>query len=225
MNSATTTEATTWAALVGGLVYAALAFGWRSYRQWRTTGDHGFRGFSAPFGSLAWWAARLFTVCVLACLAAPVLRLAGVDDPTPPALPAVRWIGVVVALAGAGATLLTQTAMGASWRIGVQGSERTRLVTDGPFRHCRNPIFAAMVVTVAGLVLMAPTWTGLLGLLALGVAVHLQVRRVEEPYLRALHGRDYERYAARTGRYLPRLGRAQPDHVTDTGSGFAGPGS
>jgi protein-S-isoprenylcysteine O-methyltransferase Ste14 len=36
---------------------------------------------------------------------------------------------------------------------------------------------------------------------------HVQVRLVEEPYLRRVHGCAYETYAARTGRFLPRIGR------------------
>jgi hypothetical protein len=38
-------------ALVGWLVFLAVGAGWRSWHQRRLTGDHGFRGLSAPFGS------------------------------------------------------------------------------------------------------------------------------------------------------------------------------
>jgi protein-S-isoprenylcysteine O-methyltransferase Ste14 len=37
--------------------------------------------------------------------------------------------------------------MGASWRIGVDPSERTDLVTGGAFALVRNPIFSAMLLT------------------------------------------------------------------------------
>jgi hypothetical protein len=42
---------------------------------------------------------------------------------------------------------------------------------------------------------------------ALVAAVQLQVRAVEEPHLRATHGDAYAAYAARTGRFVPRIGR------------------
>ena len=43
-------------------------------------------------------------------------------------------------------------------------------------------------------------------LVALVAAVQLQVRVVEEPYLRAVHGAAYDAYAARAGRFLPGIG-------------------
>ena len=52
-----------------------------------------------------------------------------------------------------------------------------------------------------------PTAAGLAGLLVLLVALELQVRGVEEPYLRAVHGSHYRAYEAEVGRFLPALGR------------------
>lgn len=115
--------------------------------------------------------------------------------------------GTALALAGVGLTLYAQVAMGTSWRIGVDPGERTELVVDGPFALVRNPIFSAMLPTAAGLALMVPNSASLAGLAGLAVALELQVRVVEEPYLRRVHGRDYERYAARVGRFVPGLGR------------------
>jgi protein-S-isoprenylcysteine O-methyltransferase Ste14 len=54
---------------------------------------------------------------------------------------------------------------------------------------------------------MVPTWPSVLALVALVVAVELQVRAVEEPYLRAMHGSAYAAYAARAGRFVPGIGR------------------
>jgi protein-S-isoprenylcysteine O-methyltransferase Ste14 len=103
--------------------------------------------------------------------------------------------------------LAAQIAMGESWRIGVDESERTELVTDGPFALARNPIFAAMLPTSLGLALMVPSWVAFAGLAALFIALELQVRVVEEPYLRRVHGRTYSDYASRVGRFFPGVGR------------------
>jgi hypothetical protein len=80
---------------------------------------------------------------------------------------------------------------GAVWpggRIGVDPAERTSLVTTGVFAHVRNPVFTAMVLARLGVVLMVPTWVSAAALSTLVAAVQLQVRQVEEPYLRAVHG-------------------------------------
>jgi protein-S-isoprenylcysteine O-methyltransferase Ste14 len=113
----------------------------------------------------------------------------------------------VLAALGVAATLAAQLAMGASWRIGVDEDERTTLVTTGPFALARNPIFTAMIITAAGLAAMVPNLVALTALALTIVAIQLQVRAVEEPYLQRVHGPDYHRYAARVGRFLPGIGR------------------
>jgi len=44
---------------------------------------------------------------------------------------------------------------------------------------------------------------------ALVVAVEVQVRLVEEPYLTKTHGERYLRYASRVGRFVPGAGLLQ----------------
>jgi protein-S-isoprenylcysteine O-methyltransferase Ste14 len=124
--------------------------------------------------------------------------------------PVVAGAGLVLAGAGIGLTFWAQLAMGASWRIGVDPAERTALVTSGPFAVVRNPIFSTMALTAVGLTLMAPTAIGLIALAVLVGALEIQVRGVEEPYLRGVHGEAFAAYAARTGRFVPRItpGRA-----------------
>lgn len=118
------------------------------------------------------------------------------------------------AAAGVLLTLAAQLSMGDSWRIRVDESERTAHVTEGAFRVARNPILTAMVITAIGLTMMVPNPLAIAGLAALLVALELQVRCVEEPYLRTVHGSTYLSYASHVGRFLPHLGRLRPtDHV------------
>lgn len=122
---------------------------------------------------------------------------------------AVALTGAGLAVAGIAATFFAQVQMGSAWRIGVDHDERTELVTSGVFGWVRNPIFTAMLVTGAGLALMVPNAVALVGWVSLVVAVELQVRVVEEPYLRQLHGAPFERYLATVGRFLPWVGRSR----------------
>ena len=55
--------------------------------------------------------------------------------------------------------------------------------------------------------LMVPNVIALLGVVLLTVALELQVRVVEEPYLLRVHEQAYAAYAARTGRFVPGVGR------------------
>ncbi|WP_369134221.1 methyltransferase [Modestobacter sp. I12A-02662] len=199
-----------------GLYVVALVvlFGVRSWVQRRRTGHTGFHGLSGTPADAGWWGGVLFMVAIVLGLAAPLLVVLGATPTDPPV--GVEVVGLGLALVGFAATLAAQTGMGASWRIGVDPAERTELVTTGVFASVRNPIFTAMVLAQSGVVLMVPTWVGAGALAALVTAVQLQVRAVEEPYLRNAHGDAYARYAARTGRFVPGVGRL-PDAATATG--------
>lgn len=200
-------RATAPAALIIYLVWALMAFGWRSWVQWRRTGDTGFRGAGLQPGTLQWWARIAFTAALLIGAAGPVVALAGLDPLDALDSPVLRWAGLLSAGLGVAATLAAQWSMGDSWRIGVDETERTALVTGGVFAHARNPIFTAMIITAAGLAAMVPNPVSLAGLLAAVAAIELQVRAVEEPYLRRTHGDAYLTYAATVGRFVPGLGR------------------
>ena len=195
------------AALVLYVVWAVLAFGWRTVVQLRRTGDSGLR-LHARRGSIQWWAKLGFLAALVAGVAAPIAALAGLNDLAVLDAAALHVAGSVVAVLGVVLTVVAQLAMGVSWRIGVDPAERTELVTDGPFALVRNPIFSAMLVTAIGLAAMVPNLVAVLGLVALVAALELQVRAVEEPYLTTVHGDDYRSYLKRVGRFVPGLGRA-----------------
>ncbi|MFC9971012.1 methyltransferase family protein [Spirillospora sp. NPDC127200] len=198
------------AALVIYIVWAALAFGVRTFVQWRRTGDTGFRGSGLARGTVQWWARVLFTGALVIGAAGPVAALVGLPAVAVLAHAAVQASGLVLAVAGVAATLAAQTSMGSSWRVGVQEDERTDLVTGGAFALARNPVFTAMIVTAAGLAAMVPNVISLVGLAVTVVVIQMQVRAVEEPYLLRVHGAAYAAYAARVGRFLPRVGRLTP---------------
>jgi protein-S-isoprenylcysteine O-methyltransferase Ste14 len=189
-------------------LYLALAFGLRTLIQLRRTGSTGFHGVGGRPGSAEWIAGVGITLALLLGAAAPVLALLDVVEPIGALdTTAAHLTGLILAVVGIGATFYAQVAMGTSWRIGVDPGERTELVTAGPFGLVRNPIFAAMLPTALGLTLLVPSWVALLGLAGLLVALELQVRVVEEPYLLHVHGERYAEYAARVGRFVPGVGR------------------
>ncbi|MGA5191503.1 methyltransferase family protein [Streptomyces griseoincarnatus] len=195
-----------WTALALYGFWLLSAFGLRAVIQRRRTGDSGFRGLSGAPGSASWWAGVLFIVALLGAVAAPAAPLGGLPVLISDA-PAVHGAGTAIAVLGIAATLIAQRAMGASWRVGVDPAERTALVREGPFAYVRNPIFTAMAITGLGLTLMVPNVLALVAFAALIIAVELQVRVVEEPYLTSMHAPAYVDYAATAGRFVPGIGR------------------
>ena len=184
----------------------------RSVVQKRTTGDSGIRrgAFAADASLIERSAYLLLVIAFAGAIAAPVAAMAGLDPLTDNDL--VPVVGVVVAIVGIVATHLAQLGMGSEWRIGIDRTEVTGLVTDGVFSLVRNPIFTAMIFTAAGFAAMVPNVIALVAAICLAIAIELQVRFVEEPHMHRLHGDAYDDYAARVGRFLPGLGR-RPSQV------------
>jgi protein-S-isoprenylcysteine O-methyltransferase Ste14 len=150
----------------------------------------------------------LFIVALAASVGAPLAELADVVRPWPAfSGPLVHTAGFVLCAGGIASTLWAQLAMGDSWRVGVDERERTALVAGGPFGLVRNPIYTSMLLGMGGVALLTPNPVAILAVAALVIAVELQVRRVEEPHLLRVHADAYRTYAARTGRFLPGIGR------------------
>jgi len=187
--------------------YVAVTFGLRTWLQIRRTGNSGFRGLSGRPGSIEWWGGVLFIAALVAAVGGPLADLVGWGTIDALDTSWLHVLGLVLTLAGIVGTFAAQLSMGASWRVGVDADERTELVTDGAFALVRNPIFTAMGVTGAGLVLLVPNAIAVAGLGMLLVALEMQVRLVEEPYLRRVHGARWDDYVRRVGRFVPK--RAQ----------------
>lgn len=188
------------------------AFGLRTWLMVRRTGTTGFKGLSGPAGSAGWVGGVLFVVALLAAVAAPVLQLLGLIEPVDVLdRQLVHIVGGVIAVVGILGTLWAQQAMGDSWRVGVDESEHTELVRSGAFGLVRNPIFTAMITAALGLAMLTPNLVAIVAVVALLVAIQLQVRAVEEPYLLAEHPSSYASYAAKVGRFLPGVGRLRFD--------------
>ena len=194
--------------LILEVVFFSLAFGLRSVVQWRRTGSTGFirprRG--APAIELV--GSGLFVLAIVLLVVGPAADLAGATRFFDSVV--IAAVGMTVAMVGVGLTLWAQVSMGDSWRIGVDQSASTDLVTTGVFAIVRNPIFTAMVLAATGLALMMPNVWSVAAVVTLVVGLQVQVRHVEEPYLRRTHGQTYGLYLAAVGRFVPRVGTVPP---------------
>jgi protein-S-isoprenylcysteine O-methyltransferase Ste14 len=190
------------------VAFGVLAFGVRIAIQLRRTGKTGLIGLREGAGVADWGSGILFIGGMAIGVASPVLVLNDVLDPISALdVDGLHAIGIVLAGAGGLAVFAAQLGMGESWRIGVRDEERTDLVTRGWFAVCRNPIYTSMIVGWLGLALIVPTWLGIAAVVVIAVGLEIQVRLVEEPYLKRTHGDEYGRYASRVGRFLPGVGR------------------
>jgi protein-S-isoprenylcysteine O-methyltransferase Ste14 len=95
----------------------------------------------------------------------------------------------------------------AAWRVLFDAQQRHTLATSGPYSHVRHPQYVGFILVMLGFLVQWPT---LLTLAMFPVLVWMYVRLAhqEERGVRAEFGEDYDRYAARTPAWFPRLGGA-----------------
>jgi protein-S-isoprenylcysteine O-methyltransferase Ste14 len=180
------------------IAFGAVCVGLRTWIHVRRTGASPFRDGPAGSGRLALFAfAGPFGAALL-------LDATGRGRLVHSAVLGVA--GTAVALVGIGLALWSQLAMGDSWRIGIDPEEHTALVTGGPYKLVRNPIYTGMFAFVAGFTMVVPNVVSLVGFAAVLVVITAVVHRVEEPYLASLHGTAFRQWAATTGRFLPHVG-------------------
>jgi protein-S-isoprenylcysteine O-methyltransferase Ste14 len=108
--------------------------------------------------------------------------------------------GYALQIAGLGFTVWARLTLGNNWsgRIATGGNQQ--LVTDGPYRLVRHPIYSGLILAVAGLSLVLGTSRGIIGFVLATAGFFLKIRR-EEASVRRHFGRAYEEYA----RHVPAL--------------------
>ncbi|MEK3880495.1 methyltransferase family protein [Paenibacillus sp. FSL M7-0420] len=116
-------------------------------------------------------------------------------------LPVVNYIGAGIVSIGCAVFILAMATMNTSWRVGIDKSTTTRLVTRGVYKYSRNAAFVGFDLMFAGLYLMYPNWLTLVILVLNIVAIHLLILQ-EEEHLRLVFGDEYRSYSRKTPRYL-----------------------
>lgn len=76
------------------------------------------------------------------------------------------------------------------------------LVTSGPYRLSRNPMYVAVLLIELGWSVTAWSAALLLYALALGIAFHARIVRYEEPWLTERYGEEWRSYSRSTRRWL-----------------------
>jgi protein-S-isoprenylcysteine O-methyltransferase Ste14 len=120
-------------------------------------------------------------------------------------LPAgLRWTGLALAFLSALGTVWIFRNLGTNVTRTVVARDGATLVTSGPYRFVRHPLYTNGALAFMALSLVTRSWWFAACVLAAFVLLVVRTRQ-EEANLEARFGEDWRRYAARTGRFLPRL--------------------
>jgi protein-S-isoprenylcysteine O-methyltransferase Ste14 len=147
---------------------------------------------------------------VLSCMVGMVLYMIDPQRMHWASLPlpaAVRWAGAPLLLAAELSFIWSMQSLDRNFSLSLAIFDDHQLVQHGPYRWSRHPMYASVALILVALFLVTANWfiAGALGVAAvLVVAIRVPL---EEATLHARFGEHYARYAARTGRYWPRLRR------------------
>ena len=116
--------------------------------------------------------------------------------------PLARWIGVVCVLVSLPLALATFRVLSRAHTPVDPMKPTTALVTEGPFRYSRNPIYVALTLLYVGVALLINAlWILLLVVPALVVLRYGVIAR-EEAYLTRTFGDAYRQYTAQVRCWL-----------------------
>lgn len=97
--------------------------------------------------------------------------------------------------------VLTLVHFKASLRLGLDATNRGKLITTGIFSVSRNPFFLSLDLYFFGVALVFPNVFMIVFALAALVGIHLSILK-EERFLLQNYGEEYQNYQQKTGRYF-----------------------
>jgi protein-S-isoprenylcysteine O-methyltransferase Ste14 len=120
-----------------------------------------------------------------------------------------RWAGLPLGVAAVWMVGWADRTLGNNLSVALEIKRDQTLVTNGPYRWVRHPIYTAGLVFCSSLFLVSAN--GLVGACCLGGTVLLYATRIpkEEKMMIRQFGDQYRQYAKRSGRLLPRILRGR----------------
>jgi protein-S-isoprenylcysteine O-methyltransferase Ste14 len=116
-----------------------------------------------------------------------------------------RWTGVVIAIIGFVLLQWSQVTLANSWSDTPRMMKEQTLITSGPYRTIRHPIYTAFILILGSTLFISSNW--LIGLCWAGMTVLEVVSRIgfEESLMVEFFGEQYREYMKKTGRLLPKF--------------------
>jgi protein-S-isoprenylcysteine O-methyltransferase Ste14 len=115
--------------------------------------------------------------------------------------PPVRALGLVLLAAGLGLAVWARVYLGRNWGMPMTEKERPELVTSGPYRFVRHPIYSGLLLAMLGSALAA-TLFWLVILVGLG-GYFIYSARVEERLMTSAFPEAYSAYRASSKMLIP----------------------
>jgi protein-S-isoprenylcysteine O-methyltransferase Ste14 len=152
------------------------------------------------------WSLLLRPVVFLFMLGLVVLYLiepSGSDGLYLPLPSFVRFGGVLLGIAGVVYLVWVHRTLGIQWSTTLQFKEDHTLITSGPYKYIRHPMYASLFLFFVGLSIISSFWPFIV-LVAITLLFFVRIMGREESMMIDQFGEAYQVYMKRTGRFLPR---------------------
>lgn len=114
----------------------------------------------------------------------------------------IRIVGILLGMMGDIIFIISVLTMKESWRAGVSHEEKTDLITDGIYQISRNPAFLGFDLVYIGMCIMFFNLALIVISLLAIIMFHLQIKYVEEPFLKQEFTEQYLQYYQQVNRYI-----------------------
>ena len=112
------------------------------------------------------------------------------------------WGGAVLTLAGLLVTVWARVHLGRNWSGTITVKQDHELITSGPYRLVRHPIYSGLLLAFMGGALAHGEWRGIVAVVLTFWAFWWKLR-TEEQWMREQFGLAYEEYAHRVAALVP----------------------
>jgi protein-S-isoprenylcysteine O-methyltransferase Ste14 len=115
-----------------------------------------------------------------------------------------RWVGVVISIIGSVFWIYSQIVLGRYWSPQLQIQNKHKIITEGPYRYIRHPIYSAMMIWAVGIGLFTANIIFIVFVLSFFIFFLVRVPK-EEVMMIETFGDEYMLYKQSTGKYFPKI--------------------
>jgi protein-S-isoprenylcysteine O-methyltransferase Ste14 len=119
-----------------------------------------------------------------------------------PQQPWTFWTGAAITAAGLLFSVWARIHLGQNWSQEVTLKQDHELITGGPYAFVRHPIYTGLLLAILGSAIARGEWRGLLALALIFVVLWRKLK-LEEEWMRARFGQEYETYVSRVRALVP----------------------
>ena len=112
------------------------------------------------------------------------------------------WVGAVLTVAGLLVSVWARVHLGRNWSATITVKKDHELITSGPYRFARHPIYSGLLLAFIGSALACGELRAILAVTLAFWALWRKLR-IEEQWMREQFGTAYDEYARRVAALVP----------------------